>query len=31
LHEVGKRYFLNLIGVMIWPLGWGVLGLSPKA
>lgn len=27
LHEVGKRYFLNLVGIMIWPLGWGVAGL----
>jgi hypothetical protein len=27
LHEVGKRYFLNLVGIMLWPLGWGVAGL----
>jgi hypothetical protein len=27
LQEVGKRYFLNLVGVMLWPLGWGVAGL----
>jgi hypothetical protein len=27
LHEAGRRYFLNLVGVMIWPLGWGVAGL----
>lgn len=27
LHEVGKRFFLNLVGIMIWPLGWGVAGL----
>lgn len=24
LQEVGRRYLLNLLGVMIWPLGWGV-------
>jgi len=27
LFEVGRRYFLNLVGVMLWPLGWGVAGL----
>src|SRR5580658_421653 len=27
VHEVGRRYLLNLLGVMIWPLGWGVAGL----
>jgi len=27
LQEVGKRYLLNLLGVMVWPLGWGVAGL----
>jgi hypothetical protein len=27
LQEVGRRYLLNLLGVMIWPLGWGVAGL----
>ncbi len=27
LHETGRRYFLNLVGVMVWPLGWGVAGL----
>ncbi len=31
LHEVGKRYFLNLVGVMIWPLGWGVAGLVTQS
>jgi hypothetical protein len=23
----GRNYLLNLLGVMIWPLGWGVAGL----
>jgi hypothetical protein len=27
LFDIGKRYFLNLVGVMLWPLGWGVAGL----
>jgi hypothetical protein len=27
LQEIGRRYFLNLVGVMLWPLGWGVAGL----
>lgn len=27
LRGVGTRYLLNLIGVMVWPLGWGVAGL----
>ena len=27
LQEVGRRYLLNLLGVMVWPLGWGVAGL----
>jgi hypothetical protein len=27
LHEIGRRYFLNLVGIMLWPLGWGVAGL----
>src|SRR5437660_3292654 len=27
LTEVGRRYFLKLVGVMFWPLGWGVAGL----
>ncbi|HEU6448281.1 MAG TPA: type IV secretion system protein [Verrucomicrobiae bacterium] len=27
LYDIAKRYFLNLVGVMIWPLGWGVAGL----
>jgi hypothetical protein len=27
LYDIGKRYFLNLVGVMLWPLGWGVAGL----
>jgi hypothetical protein len=31
LHEVGKRYFLNLVGVMMWPLGWGVAGLVTQS
>jgi len=31
LHEVGKRYFLNLVGVMLWPLGWGVAGLVTQS
>lgn len=31
LHEVGKRYLLNLAGVMLWPLGWGVAGLVTQS
>jgi len=27
LQQPGRRYLLNLVGVMIWPLGWGVAGL----
>jgi len=27
LYDIAKRYFLNLVGVMLWPLGWGVAGL----
>lgn len=27
LQQIGRRYLLNLLGVMIWPLGWGVAGL----
>jgi hypothetical protein len=27
VQEIGRRYLLNLVGVMIWPLGWGVAGL----
>jgi hypothetical protein len=27
LQQLGRRYLLNLVGVMIWPLGWGVAGL----
>jgi TrbL/VirB6 plasmid conjugal transfer protein len=27
LFDIAKRYFLNLVGVMLWPLGWGVAGL----
>ena len=27
LRGVGTRYLLNLVGVMLWPLGWGVAGL----
>jgi hypothetical protein len=27
VQQIGRRYLLNLIGVMIWPLGWGVAGL----
>ena len=27
LQNVGRNYLLNLLGVMIWPLGWGVAGL----
>jgi hypothetical protein len=27
LYDTAKRYFLNLVGVMLWPLGWGVAGL----
>lgn len=31
LHEVGKRFFLNLVGIMLWPLGWGVAGLVTQS
>src|SRR5579872_1108441 len=31
LNEIGKRYFLNLVGVMLWPLGWGVAGLVTQS
>ncbi|MBI4658186.1 MAG: hypothetical protein HY735_04935 [Verrucomicrobia bacterium] len=31
LHEAGRRYFLNLVGVMLWPLGWGVAGLVTQS
>jgi hypothetical protein len=27
LLQTGRNYLLNLVGVMIWPLGWGVAGL----
>ena len=27
LQQLGRRYLLNLVGVMIWPLGWGVAAL----
>jgi hypothetical protein len=27
MHEVGRRYLLHLVGVMVWPLGWGLAGL----
>lgn len=27
LYDIAKRYFLNLVGVMLWPLGWGVASL----
>jgi hypothetical protein len=27
LFDIAKRYFLNLVGVMLWPLGWGVAAL----
>src|SRR6266545_1688176 len=27
LYGIGRRYFLQLVGVMIWPLGWGVAGI----
>jgi TrbL/VirB6 plasmid conjugal transfer protein len=27
LYDIAKRYFLNLVGVMLWPLGWGIAGL----
>ncbi len=27
LQIIGRNYLLNLLGVMIWPLGWGVAGL----
>jgi hypothetical protein len=27
LQNVGRNYLLNLVGIMIWPLGWGVAGL----
>lgn len=27
LQNTGRSYLLNLVGVMLWPLGWGVAGL----
>jgi hypothetical protein len=27
LQGTGRAYLLNLLGVMLWPLGWGVAGL----
>jgi hypothetical protein len=27
VQEVGRRYLMNLLGVMLWPLGWGVAAL----
>jgi hypothetical protein len=27
VEQVGRRYLMNLVGVMAWPLGWGVAGL----
>jgi hypothetical protein len=27
LQQTGRNYLLNLVGVMLWPLGWGVAGL----
>jgi hypothetical protein len=27
LQQTGRTYLLNLLGIMIWPLGWGVAGL----
>lgn len=27
LQQTGRNYLLNLVGVMVWPLGWGVAGL----
>ena len=27
LQSTGRTYLLNLLGVMLWPLGWGVAGL----
>ncbi len=27
LQQTGRNYLLNLLGIMIWPLGWGVAGL----
>jgi hypothetical protein len=27
LNQTGRTYLLNLLGIMIWPLGWGVAGL----
>ena len=26
-NKYGRNYLLNLLGIMIWPLGWGVAGL----
>lgn len=27
VHESGRRYLLHLVGVMLWPLGWGFANL----
>ena len=31
LRSVGTRYLLNLIGVLLWPLGWAVAALVTQA
>ncbi len=27
LQSIGRTYLLNLVGIMLWPFGWGVAGL----
>lgn len=27
VQQIGRRYLMTLVGVMAWPLGWGVAGL----
>ena len=27
VNQTGRNYLINLLGVMIWPLGWGVAGI----
>jgi hypothetical protein len=31
LKHIGHRYLLNLVGVLLWPLGWGVAALVTQA
>ena len=30
LRSVGSRYLMNIVGVLLWPLGWAVAALIPQ-